>query len=107
MGFQVQIQTESEKKEKGQTIHGVLHYWNLQRGYGVIRSAPGASGVWREFFIHASRIISGEPVVGCFAEFTVGARSPGRPRLSALDCKFSPKLELTESLIATLSGGGL
>jgi cold shock CspA family protein len=79
---------------------GILKYWNQQKAYGIIRTA-NALNVWSEFFCHISQC-TGDPVVGCQAEFIIGTRTKGA-LLPALQVKFFPKVEITASLIATLS----
>ena|ERR1700730_12626398 len=89
-------------EEKVKRVTGTLYRWNT-RGFGIIRSTPNALGIWKEYFVHVSCITSGEPIAGSFCEFTVGPPAVGRPLLPALDCKISPKVELSEFLIATLT----
>jgi cold shock CspA family protein len=84
-----------------QIQYGVLKYWNQDRAFGIIRAA-NALKVWTEYFVHVSAISSGDPVVGCSAEFIVGGKTRGA-LLPALRVKLSPKPEITPSLIATLA----
>jgi hypothetical protein len=80
---------------------GVLMYWNKNKAYGVIRST-NALNVWTEYFAHISNVISGDPIVGSTAKFEVYVGERTRARLPALRVMFSPKVEITPSLIATL-----
>jgi hypothetical protein len=81
---------------------GFLKYWNKDRCYGIIRTTPNDLGVWHELFVHVTNIVEGDPIVGSAAEFIIGARTKGA-LLPALRVKFSPKPEITPSLIATLA----
>jgi hypothetical protein len=80
---------------------GFLKYWN-KLGYGVIRSTPNDLGVWREFVVHVTSISSGDPIVGSRAEFIIGGKTKGF-LLPALQVKFSPKVEITDAIVATLT----
>jgi hypothetical protein len=79
---------------------GILKYWNQQKAYGIIR-CTNSLNVWSEFFVHI-RNCTGDPIVGCQAEFIVGGKTRGA-LLPALRCTFFPKAEITPSLIATLT----
>jgi cold shock CspA family protein len=81
---------------------GFLKHWNKTRAFGVIRSTPDAHGIWHEFFVHVSSIVSGDPIIGSPVEFVIGARSCGRDLLPALSVRIVPKPEITPSLISTL-----
>ena len=83
------------------TETGFLKYWN-KRGYGIIRTTPNDLGVWHELFVHVTSISSGDPIVGSRAEFIIGGKTKGF-LLPALQVKFSPKVEISASLIATLA----
>jgi hypothetical protein len=80
---------------------GFLKYWNT-RGYGIIRTTPNDLGVWREVFVHVTSISSGDPIVGSRAEFIIGGKTKGF-LLPALQVKFSPKVEITDAMISTLT----
>jgi len=50
---------------------GILQKWDSIHGYGFFRTIS-PQGVFHEFFLHASAIKSGEPLVGTTATFEVG-----------------------------------
>jgi hypothetical protein len=83
------------------TETGFLKYWN-KAGYGIIRTTPNDLGIWHEVFVHVTCIVEGDPIVGSTAEFITGAKTRGA-LLPALRVKFTPKPEITASLIATLA----
>ena len=79
---------------------GKLKKWFPDRGFGFIEGIS-EQGVRRDLFVHATAIRddSAEPIIGVAVTFTIGVAPKG---LVALDVKFSPKAEITKSLIATL-----
>lgn len=77
---------------------GTLKYWNRDKAFGVVR-APNELNVWTEYFVHISNC-TGDPIVGCRAEFIVGGKTRGA-LLPALKVRFFP--QITPSLIRTLS----
>jgi cold shock CspA family protein len=83
---------------------GTLKFWHRDKAFGILR-APNDLNVWVDYFVHVSNISSGDPVVGCRAEFIVGGPTMRgkitRPLLPALEVKFSP--QITPAVIATLS----
>jgi cold shock CspA family protein len=78
-----------------------LKKWFPDRGFGFIEETS-EQGIRREYFVHASavRLDSAPPIVGAEAAFTAVLGPKG---LAAINVKFSPKPEITESLIATLT----
>ena len=85
---------------------GFLKHWNKTRCFGVLRSTPDEHGIWHEFFVHVSSIVSGDPIIGSPVEFIIGKRSGGRELLPALQVKFlkpEPKPEITDAIVATLT----
>ena len=80
---------------------GRLKKWVPERGFGFIE-AISEQGVRRDLFVHATAIRndSAEPIIGVSATFTIGVAPKG---LVALDVKFSPKIEITDAVIATLT----
>jgi hypothetical protein len=84
------------------TQKGVLHYWNSQTAYGVIRSV-NTLNVWTEYFAHISNVISGDPIVGSAVEFEIYAGPRTKARAPAVRIRFSPKVKITDAVIATLT----
>jgi hypothetical protein len=82
---------------------GFLKYWNKQRAYGIIRTTPNDLGVWQDLFVHVTCIRSGDPIVGSLAKFVIGERIKDRNLLPAFWVTFSPKPEITDAVIATLT----
>ena len=75
--------------ETAQNAVGTLNRWHTQGCYGIIRTTPDAFGRRKDYFVHISNILSGDPVVGSVCNFIVGPPTPGRALLPALQCKFS------------------
>ena len=56
-------------------LFGVLKTWNAVRGFGFIRILD-AQGIETKYFLHVSKIISGQPAIGAGVYFLVGERPP-------------------------------
>jgi cold shock CspA family protein len=78
-----------------------LKKWFPERGFGFIEEIS-KYGIRREYFVHATaiRIDSADPVVGSDVTFTPVSGPRG---LAAIDVRFSPKVEITDAMISTLT----
>jgi len=77
-----------------------LKKWFPERGFGFLETSE--QGIRREYFVHATavRLDSAPPIVGAEATFTMVLGAKG---LAAIDVRFSPKVEITDAMISTLS----
>jgi cold shock CspA family protein len=67
-----------------QQIVGVLRQWDATRGFGFIRAIT-KSGLFKEYFLHASNIETGDPEIGSYVIFSAGelTRGTAAPALNA------------------------
>jgi cold shock CspA family protein len=77
------------------TNTGVLKSWNTNRGYGFIYEptllADGKSGV-KCWFVHITRVASGEPILESAANFNIGPGNKGHED-QAVDVEFTAPSE--------------
>jgi cold shock CspA family protein len=80
---------------------GKLSKWFPARGFGFIVETS-EYGIRREYFVHATavRLDSAAPIVGSEATFTAVSGARG---LAAINVKFTPKVEITAAIVATLT----
>lgn len=69
-------------------MFGILSKYDSVRGFGFIFQR-GEEGVVRQFFLHVTKIVSGEPLVGAGCYFDVGQPEPGK-RPPALNVEIGP-----------------
>jgi hypothetical protein len=58
---------------------GVLRQYNEVRAFGFIYSVA-KNGVVTRYFLHRSKIVSGEPKIGAVAHFDIGEGQPGKSK---------------------------
>jgi cold shock CspA family protein len=59
-----------------QVLFGIIRQFDPGRGFGFIRVTE-KDGDFKSYFLHISRITSGEPKVGAGVHFRVGAKEKG------------------------------
>lgn len=56
-------------------LTGSLKYWNTERGFGFVNRV--VDGVLFRYFLHASQIIDGEPIIGSTVKFHAAQEAKG------------------------------
>jgi cold shock CspA family protein len=74
----------------GQREFGVVNKYHDVRGFGFIHSTA-KNGVITRYFLHKSKITSGEPKFGAIAYFDIGEGRPGKAK-EALNVTIGPVL---------------